>query len=64
MSEEGLEVGRRGSQEAAQGSHPTCQGLVLGETSCPDCAVLAKGSWPFWLLSPDQGGVLPAQRVT
>ncbi|XP_039412200.1 uncharacterized protein KIAA1614 homolog isoform X2 [Corvus cornix cornix] len=41
MSEEGLEVGRRGS-------HPKCQGLMLEETSCPACAVLAKGSWSFW----------------
>lgn len=41
MSEEGLEVGRRGS-------HPTCQGLMLEETSCPDRAVLAKGSWSSW----------------
>lgn len=43
---------RRGSQEAAQGSHPTCQGLVLEESSCPDRAVLAEARGPFgslWL---------------
>lgn len=47
MSEEGLEVGRRGSQEAAQGSHPTCQGLVLGETPAQTVLCWPKARGPF-----------------
>lgn len=40
MSEEGLEVGRRGS-------HPTCQGLVLGETPAQTVLCWPKARGPF-----------------
>lgn len=43
---EGLEVGRKCSKGSAQGSNPTCQGMVLEET-CPGHAIPAKGSWSF-----------------
>lgn len=68
MSEKGLEVGRRGPREGAQGSNPTHQGLMLEETSCPDRAYQLKALGPsggLWLplcsLSLVQGVVLLAQ---